>query len=342
MPGYRAALETHGLLDCFIPTYQAGSLRGKWWLAVKALAPMIRHIRRLRANHVRPVVYSHAGEWPSLLREGFLLAVARAVGGDTWLQIHAVSVDRYLSHPIGRTLFRQLKHAAGVLCTLTPWWAARLRSAGITHRIEVIPNPLLPDLEAVARQGPRNRVQSLEMSEREAITILTMSRLVPGKGVDIVLKALTCLPQTFRCIVAGEGPERVRLEAFVRNAHIEDRVVFKGWVSGQEKERLWAEADIFCLPSLYDSFLMGSVEAMAHSVPVVALRTGPIEEIVGHGRTGILAEDSDPRTVAAALRALADPAMRDQMGEAGRKRVLEKFSITVVGDRLKRLADSLP
>lgn len=341
MPGYQAALETQGLLDCFIPTYQPGSLRGKWWPAVKALAPMIRHIRRLRANSLQPVVYAHAGEWPSLLREGFLLLVARAVGGATWLQIHAVSVDRYLSHPIGRTLFRQLRHAAGVLCTLTPWWAARLRSAGIQDRIEVVPNPLLPELEAVARRGRRHRIQSSEMNEGETITILTMTRLVSGKGVDIVLKALDYLPRRFHCIVAGEGPERVRLKQWVRNAGLQHQVVFTGWVSGQEKERLWAEADIFCLPSIYDSFLMGSIEAMAHCVPVVALRTGPIAEIVDHGRTGILTEDSDPRAVAAALRALADPTMRDQMGEAGRKRVLEKFSIAVVGERLKCMADSL-
>jgi len=168
-----------------------------------------------------------------------------------------------------------------------------------------------------------------------------MTRLVPGKGVDIVLKALDYLPQRFQCIVAGEGPERVRMEEWVRNAGLADRVVFTGWVSGQEKERLWSEADVFCLPSVYDSFLMGLVEAMAHCVPVVALRTGPIAEIVDHSETGILVEDSDPRSVAAALRGLANPTVRGQMGEAGQKRVLEKFSITVVGERLRLLADSV-
>jgi glycosyltransferase involved in cell wall biosynthesis len=342
MPGYHASLETQGLLECFIPTYKAGSFRGKWWLALKAVAPMIQRIKKLRADGVRAVVYTHAGAWPSLVREALLLAVARAAGAATLLQIHAVSVDRYLSHRTGRFLFGRLANVADVFCALTPWWAARLRAAGIEHRIEVIPNPLSPELEVVAKQALTEKARGRDGTNFETITILTMTRLVRGKGVDIVLEALKYLPARFRCIVAGEGPERARMERWVRAAGLENRVVFKGWVSGADKERVWAEADVFCLPSVHDSFGMGIIEAMARGIPPIALRRGPIAEIVKHGETGILTEGGDPRAVAAAVRALAAaPEIRTRMGEAGRRRVLESFSIEVVGERLKALVDSL-
>lgn len=341
MSGYCASLETTGLLDCFIATYRAGSLSGKWRPSLNAIVPLVRGIRKLRADGLKPVVYTHAGSWPSLLREAVLLAIARASGAATLLQIHAVSVDRYLSHRAGRFLFTRLARVADVFCTLTPWWAARLRAAGIDHRIEVIPNPLPPELEFLAKRGLTEKAGWRDATSHEAITILTMTRLVQGKGVDIVLKALKYLPARFRCIVAGEGPERARLVQWVQSASLQDRVLFAGWVSGSAKEATWAEADIFCLPSIYDSFGMGIVEAMAHAVPVVALRRGPTAEIIEHGKTGILTKSGDPRAVAAAIRVLADPETRVRMGKAGRSRVLEKFSIAVVGERLKSLVDSL-
>ena len=86
--------------------------------------------------------------------------------------------------------------------------------------------------------------------------------------------------------------------------------------------------DMVVMPSLRESFGIVALEAMAMKVPVVASRIGGLEEVVEHERTGLLVPPGDADALAEAIRTLAEnPEMRINMGEAGRQRVAEKFSI---------------
>ena len=82
------------------------------------------------------------------------------------------------------------------------------------------------------------------------------------------------------------------------------------------------------MPSLRESFGIVALEAMAMKLPVIASRIGGLEEVVEHERTGLLVPPGDAAALAEAIRTLAEnPEMRRNMGEAGRQRVAEKFSI---------------
>jgi glycosyltransferase involved in cell wall biosynthesis len=103
------------------------------------------------------------------------------------------------------------------------------------------------------------------------------------------------------------------------------------FVSGVTDERiveLYAEAEIAVVPSLYEGFSLPAVEAMACGAPLVATTGGALPEVVGlDGEAARCVPPTDPGALAGALRGLlTHPAERDRLGEAGRRRVLNRFT----------------
>ncbi len=120
--------------------------------------------------------------------------------------------------------------------------------------------------------------------------------------------------------------------------------------------QLYTHAAVFCCPSIYEPFGIINLEAMACGTPVVASAVGGIPEVVVDGETGYLVpleqqsespfEPVDParfsRDLAAAInRLLADPALRVRMGEAGRRRVEERFTWSAIARRTADLYQQL-
>lgn len=339
MAGYIQALSKEGLLYRLIPSYSRKSIGGKFLLAIKAIPEILISIKKIKKNGMSPVVYSHAGGLPSLVREWILLYLAYAAGAKTMLHLHSISVDDYLRNRFKCFLFRISLLSVDIVCVLTPWWMHRLKLAGIRKQMVVIPNPLPSELEKIAKQIKRK--DNVLRDNCKELTVLCMTRLVSGKGVDIAIEAMSYLQQSIKLVVAGDGPERSNFERLARKLGKQDQIHFVGWVSGNKKNRLLETANIFCLPSSYDSFGMGLVEAMSHGMPVVALRWGGIPDMLKNGETGILVDEQDGRQVANAIKRLADDNIRYKMGGAGKKWVLENYSAAIVGKKLRRVIEQI-
>jgi glycosyltransferase involved in cell wall biosynthesis len=155
-------------------------------------------------------------------------------------------------------------------------------------------------------------------------TVAYAGRLVPEKGVDILLRAfaqiLAQLPGA-RLLLAGEGPERGRLERLARELGLGESVSMVGHLPGPELERVldtaWAQA----IPSLWDEpFGLVALEAMMRGTAVVGSETGGFAEVVRHGETGLLVPPGDVRALARALLAvLGDPETAEALGRAGHR-----------------------
>lgn len=338
MAGYSAALRRVGLEHEIIPTYDPTVFCGKWLPWLKAFPRLIRAVSRSRKSGLDPVVYSHAGAGVSLLRESLVLKVARLYGVKTMMQIHAPQIDNYLDSSVGRYLLRLVLSPVNVVCLLTPWWKQRMEYAGIHGTLIVVPNPLPPELEKIATE---EKISEQHRS-REQLTLLAMARLVPGKGVDVAIRAMIELPAYVHLVVAGDGDQLSALKSLAHEIGVADRVEFTGWVSGEEKRRLLRQADIFCLPSTNDAFPISMVEAMCHGLPVVAVKWGGIPDIVSDGRTGILIERSEPALVAQAVRMLLDLSRRCEMGIQAKKWVREISSAEMVGQLIAKTLVDLP
>ncbi|HET7322141.1 MAG TPA: glycosyltransferase family 4 protein [Longimicrobiaceae bacterium] len=210
--------------------------------------------------------------------------------------------------------------------------AARvLREAGFTGPLAVVPQFGVD--ERTFHCDPRARCRGRRELGLEDSDFLVGfgGRLVPEKGVHLLVRAVATLPGVHLSL-AGEGPERERLARLAREMGAADRIHFRGHLPSAVMPAWLAALDVLALASLAtprwsEQFGRILVEAMACSVPVVASRSGEMEQVVGDA--GVLVPEGDEPALRAALERLAaDPGARRRLADAGRERVLAHFTQT--------------
>jgi glycosyltransferase involved in cell wall biosynthesis len=188
---------------------------------------------------------------------------------------------------------------------------AKLISGGFPgERIEVLPHfQALPSDE--------------ELQTDEGY-ILYFGRLSPEKGAYELLRAMAQLPH-IPLVIAGDGPERPRLEALTRELNLK-QVLFAGMVHGEKLQKLIAACSFSVFPShAYETLGKSILESYAWGRPVIASDLGSRRELVKHGVTGLLYGDGDREQLAQSIGFLFDrPDLIEKMGAAGRCRVKTK------------------
>jgi colanic acid/amylovoran biosynthesis glycosyltransferase len=179
---------------------------------------------------------------------------------------------------------------------------------------------------------------------RESARVLTVARLIPGKGIDVLLDALASLARrgvAAEADVVGDGPDREWLAARIRELGLDGRVRLLGAASQERVRELLAGATAFCLPSFSEGVPVVLMEAMAAGLPVVATRITGVPELVEEGRSGLLVPPGRADLLAHALERVltAARAERDAMGAAGRARVEAGFDSARGARRLFELLD---
>jgi len=169
--------------------------------------------------------------------------------------------------------------------------------------------------------------------------ILFVGRLVPYKGVDVLLRAMRDVNAT--ALIVGDGPLRQTLQAQASESGISSRVHFLGHLGDEEVIAHLHACDVFVLPSVTraETFGVVQLEAMACGKPVVStnLPTG-VPWVNRHQHTGLVVPPSDEAALATALNTLVtDTALRERMGESAKTRVNDEFT----ADRMTALTAAL-
>jgi sugar transferase (PEP-CTERM/EpsH1 system associated) len=195
--------------------------------------------------------------------------------------------------------------------------------------------------------GPPGLPWSAESFDGDRVVLGTVGRLDPVKNQGLLLGAVHRILESrpelrrrIRLIIAGDGPLRASLAATVQRRGLEDVV----WLPGARDDvpDLMRSMDLFVLPSLNEGISNTILEAMASALPVVAGRVGGNPELVEEGTTGMLfAGGSEGELVDALSRYLEAPDLRVRHGLAGRRRVLEQFSLDSMVQRYSQLYDQL-
>jgi phosphatidylinositol alpha-1,6-mannosyltransferase len=218
-----------------------------------------------------------------------------------------------------------------------------------------LPTVIVPPGVDVERFAPRDAEARSATRRRlgldpAAPTVLSVSRLVPRKGMDVLIEAAAALAGTVpgvQLAIAGGGRDRRRLERLAR--HHRAPVVFLGRVPDDDLPALYGAADVFAMLCRnrwagleQEGFGIVFLEAAACGVPQVAGRSGGSHEAVVDGVTGLVVDR--PRSVEAAVAALArilgDPAEARRMGAAGRSRAAADFTYDGLARRLHHALDA--
>ena len=285
-------------------------------------------------RQLRPDIL-HMDEEPYNLATWLALRQGQAVGARclffTWQNL----VRRFpppFDH-FERASFRRASHAiAG-----NPTAVDVLRTKGYHGPITVIPqfgvDPSIFSPRPVDAHTPTQNGDSSSFVVRPSSFIIGYAgRLVPEKGVDVLLAACAMLPPAldWTLHLLGDGPERGRLADTARELGIDGRVRFLGRVPSTQASQFYRTLDVLVLPSLsrpnwVEQFGRVLTEAMACGVPVVGSRSGEIPWVIGDA--GRIFPEGDADALTSILAELgSDPAQRSALAAAGRARVLSHFT----------------
>lgn len=225
------------------------------------------------------------------------------------------------------------------------------------------------DLEALARVVPSNRVtyippgilpEEFERDPRAGAAvrlalgvsgdlpfIMTAARFRPGvkfESLAYLFRSLAPLSEDgrqFMLMVVGDGPMEGELKRMAER-FLPGRVVFTGGVDRRRMSSYYSAADLFIFPGIGESLGMVFLEAQSCGLPVIALNTAGVPQVVQTGRTGILVEEDDGRAMAlAAGRLLDHPEERETLGLNGRVFVREERNIRTSHRRLAQMLEEI-
>ena len=272
------------------------------------------------------------------------------LGAPYGVVLHGAEVTVPGRLPGSRAALRRVLDGATLIVSAGAYPAAEGRRAapGITAPVVEIPPSVDTTAVAPLKAAERRAARARLGLPSEGPLVASVSRLVPRKGMDVLIEAANRLAPSYPDLtvaIAGDGRERARLERAAARSPLDVRVL--GRVSDEDRAALLGAADVFVMACHnrwlgleQEGFGIVFLEAAAAGVPQIAGASGGAAEAVADGVTGLVVEDpDDPGAVAEALRALlADPTRRRRMGRAARTRVQESFDTGVLASRL---ADAL-
>ena len=167
--------------------------------------------------------------------------------------------------------------------------------------------------------------------EGDVFEVLCVGRLTPAKGQHVLIAAIERLRSQGRRVrlrIVGDGPDRRSLESAVAHCGLNQHVIFEGAVNQDRIRDLYNRADVFALASFAEGIPVVLMEAMAMEIPCVSTWIAGIPELIRDGVDGLLTPPSDDAALASAIaRLMDDAALRQKLGRAGRKRVIERYNL---------------
>lgn len=274
------------------------------------LAPA-RRLRALIAAEKPDLVHAH-------LPPAELYARLALLGRATTLVVTRHNDERFapiwFQRALSRWCFSRARKGIAISAAVARWSTTDARGPGLDPaRLAVIRYALEPT--PPARPAPDLM--------GDGVLLVAIARLVPQKGLDVLLEAFAHVPPPARLAIAGEGVLRRDLTARIARLGLGTRVKLLG--ARADIPAVLEAATLFVLPSRWEGFGLVLLEAMAAGRPIVATQVSAIPEVLGEA--GVLVPPDDPSALTDAITALlADAPRRAALADAGRLRLAEKFA----------------
>jgi glycosyltransferase involved in cell wall biosynthesis len=311
-PVFQHAVRQHGLGLVNLDVIRR-EIRPVW-----DLGGLVRLSRFLRREPYR-IVHTHTSKAGFVGRLAARLAgvpaIVHTVHGFAFHEESPVHIRRFYS-----TLERLASRWCDRIVSVSEFhrsWAIELGMC-TPGQVIAIPN----GIAEVARNREAGRAElRREMgAEQDDMVILSMARLAADKGLEYLIEAAAILPETarrVRIVIAGDGPERERLEQLAGHLGVTQRVRFLGF--REDVGDLLAASDLVVLPSLREGLSIALLEAMAAGKPIIATNIGSQREVASHAYMARLVRPADARALSEAIAQLSgDEALMARLGRTAR------------------------
>ena len=281
------------------------------WLDLRASIQIVQLLRRLQPD----LVAAHSSKAGLIAR-----MAARIAGLPSVFTAHGWSFTEGIP-AFRRQLFRWLEACSVPLLDRAICVSEYDRVLALASKVGS-PESLVTVHNGIATSGH----EPVARPGNDEVRLIMVARLGDPKEPHRLLEALARLPSRVSLDLVGEGPQYGELLTLAKGLGIESRVRFLG--RREDVPELLADASVFVLVSRYEAFPLSILEAMRAGLPVVASDVGGVREAIVEGDTGYLVPRGDLATLVDRLtRLIEDPGSRARMGEAGRIRFLERFTL---------------
>lgn len=319
----------------------------QWSEAYKYSRPLARwlnaHVAEFEVVHIH-AVFSHAClAAAKACRKKGVPYIVRPLGTlDPWSMKQKSTKKKLLWH---LSVKRMLNGAGAIHYTALPEQKLAEESLGLGRGVVV---PLGFVMDPIGGNGEIETPQALDPSLNNHPYVLVLSRLHPKKGLELLLPAFLSLAKQsefaeWKLVLAGDGDAEYvsLLRSLAEREGMSERVIFMGWLQGEQKRVMLQQASLLALTSYQENFGLCVVEALACGVPVILsphVNLAPEVEAAGAGWVTPLEPGAIESTLAATMR---DPHGRAQRGAAGKELVLSRFTWAAVGGQLAEVYNSI-
>ena len=233
--------------------------------------------------------------------------------------------------------YKILRDASKVIA-LTKTEAEQYKKMGVDeNKIKIVPNGIDPsEYNNLPEKGEFRRKCSIRNDEK---IVLYVGRLHKSKGLDLLAKAFSDVSkelENIRFVLVGpDDGYQLALEGLIQALKIENKVLFTGFVTQDEKKKAFVDADVFVTPS-FSGFPVTFLEACACGTPIITTNKGDKLDWI-HDNVGYVVEYDKDRLRNAIFKVLSDYGLRKRFGERGKKLVMEEFDWDKI---VKRVEDS--
>jgi len=251
------------------------------------------------------LVHIHVSTFSSAFRKSFYFCLAKIYRKKIIMHLHC-STPSIIYDKRNRPLYRFLfKHSDIVLVLSSQWKQYVVEALGVKDNVRILYNPIFSNPEPSDKLAKKNY-------------ILFAGTIDKRKGYHDLIKAFAkVVPEhhDWLLVFAGNG-EIAEGMALCDSLGISSNVVFRGWVTGEEKDILFRESNIFCLPSYAEGFPMSVLDAWAYSLPVVCTPVGGILDVAINGENILLFNPGDIDEMSTQLKSLiCDEQLRRTISE---------------------------
>jgi glycosyltransferase involved in cell wall biosynthesis len=306
----------------WLETHADGHLVVKLWWAVKAYIGALFLVPRYEIIHI------HLSEVPSLMRKIMIFLYAKLWRKKIIVHFHSFSPESTINGRFRCVYLFVFKRADAVVVLSESWKKWMKQYLQIADNVSVIFNPC-PD--------------KVPVSGAKTNDILYAGALNQRKGYLDLIHAFMRIADDnpdWRLILAGNGGDEGKM--LVDEADLSDRILFPGWVNGEQKAKLFSSASIFCLPSYAEGFPTAILEACSYGIAFITTPVGGIPDLVVDGENGLLFTPGDIDQLKDKLQFLITHAdARERLGLAAHNMAIGVFSLQSTNKAIENLYNSL-
>lgn len=333
--------KTRGGITAVIKAHETGEQWNEWgcrWIETNidttCLAKILYFFRGLLQYiwflPCCEVVHIHLSESFSAIRKTIFFALGKLARKKIIVHFHSYSPETTIRGKHWR-IFRYLFSNADKVVVLSEMWKEYVNDIfHLGDKVVVIYNPC--------------NVAILNKQYSKTKQILYAGTLNSRKGYSDMIRAFAKIEKSFqdwKIIFAGNG-EIEAAKALATSLGIEDKTIFSGWVGGEQKDKIFKESSVFCLPSYAEGFPMAVLDAFAYGLPVITTPVGGIPDIAVDGQNMLLFNPGDIDGLSKQMSHLISSAkLRDELSKASLELANTTFNINTINRQIGELYFSL-